>query len=140
MQLSDEEARRRFAAARVLRLATADGEGHPHVVPATFALKNDTVVIAVDHKPKKHQNLKRLRNIAANNAVSALADLYDEDWTQLWWVRADGTAQVIEAGADEHAESVGWLRQKYPQYREHLPTGPVIRIAVARWAGWSYLE
>ena len=27
---------------------------------------------------------------------------------------------------------------KYPQYREHVPEGPVILIAVTSWAGWAF--
>jgi hypothetical protein len=29
------------------------------------------------------------------------------------------------------------LAAKYPQYREQPPPGPVIRIEVVRWTGWS---
>ena len=41
--MTGDEARRRFAAARVARLATADAEGVPHVVPVVFAVEGDTV-------------------------------------------------------------------------------------------------
>jgi PPOX class probable F420-dependent enzyme len=87
--------RDRFAEARVARLATADESGRPLLVPVTFALDGDLAYFAVDHKPKTTRNLKRLRNIEANPQVSLLADEYDEDWTQLWWVRADGTATIL---------------------------------------------
>ncbi|GAA3437308.1 hypothetical protein GCM10018954_069220 [Kutzneria kofuensis] len=78
----------RFARARVARLATAGADGRPHLVPVTFAVHDDTVVIAVDHKPKTTTNLRRLRNIRENGQVSLLVDHYDEDWRQLWWVRS----------------------------------------------------
>jgi PPOX class probable F420-dependent enzyme len=136
MQLSVTEARRRFAAARVLRLATADHAGRPHLVPAAFAVRDDLIVTAVDHKPKRHRNLRRLRNIEANAAVSALVDHYDDDWTRLWWARADGSARILTG--DDRAEPLAWLAEKYPLYRESPPDGPVIEIAVARWSGWSY--
>ncbi|MEO6088053.1 MAG: TIGR03668 family PPOX class F420-dependent oxidoreductase [Umezawaea sp.] len=129
-----EHARDRFAAARVARLATADGEGRPHLVPVTFALQDDIVVIAVDHKPKTTTDLKRLRNIAANDQVSMLVDHYDDrDWSLLWWVRADGVARVLGDGG----ALVAPLRVKYPQHREVPPTGPVIRVDVHVWRGWS---
>ncbi|MFE7077222.1 TIGR03668 family PPOX class F420-dependent oxidoreductase [Streptomyces sp. NPDC057620] len=134
MDLPDEQLRERFAGERVLRLGTADVEGRPHLVPATFAVLGDIVAIAVDHKPKRHSNLKRLRNIDANSAVTLLVDHFDEDWDQLWWVRADGDARVIE---NELAyELVDALVDKYEQYRERRPTGPVIKIQVNRWSGW----
>lgn len=136
MRLDESTARRRFDAARVARLATADGEGRPHLVPVTFAVRDDTIVIAVDNKPKTTQRLKRLRNIQANPAVSLLVDHYDDDWTALWWVRVDGTAEVLDVPADR-AEPVRWLAEKYPQYRDDPPTGPVIRVQVTTWRGWT---
>jgi PPOX class probable F420-dependent enzyme len=137
MQLSASAARDRFVQARVLRLATADPSGHPHLVPAVFAVHHDLLVTAVDAKPKRHHNLRRLRNIAANAEVSALVDHYeDEDWTHLWWARADGTARVLTEAADRTAP-LAWLAAKYPQYRTEPPTGPVIEITVTRWSGWT---
>ncbi|EWM13345.1 TIGR03668 family PPOX class F420-dependent oxidoreductase [Kutzneria sp. 744] len=124
----------RFAQARVARLATAGADGRPHLVPVTFAVHDDLVVIAVDHKPKTTTNLRRLRNIRENDQVSMLVDHYDEDWGQLWWVRVDGTATVIDG--PEMAEPVEWLMAKYEQYRERPPTGPVIRIRVFTVVNW----
>ena len=63
-------------------------------MPICFALEGDTLYTAVDHKPKRSRDLQRLENIAANPAVSLLVDHYDEDWAQLWWVRADGPAML----------------------------------------------
>ncbi|MGW8374477.1 TIGR03668 family PPOX class F420-dependent oxidoreductase [Streptomyces sp. ODS28] len=152
MRLTEEETRRRFAAARVARLATADAEGRPHLVPVTFAVRDsvrdsvrggaageaDTVVFAVDGKPKRHRELKRLAHIRANPAVSLLVDAYDEDWTRLWWARADGTASVREvAGRPEEDPDLRLLAARYPQYAQEPPAGPVVEIAVRRWSGWA---
>lgn len=134
VQLPEDECQVRFASARVLRLATADSAGQPHLVPATFAVSGDVVIIAVDHKPKRHTDLKRLRNIQANPAVTLLVDHYEDDWDALWWVRADGQAAVLE---NELAQGlVERLVDKYPQYRQTPPSGPVIKIRVSRWSGW----
>src|SRR3954463_5532223 len=95
--LDVDDPRRRFAAARVARLATVAGDGQPHLVPVVFAVEEDTVVMAVDAKPKRHRDLKRLRNIGDDPRVSLLVDRYDDDWDALWWVRADGTATVTDA-------------------------------------------
>jgi PPOX class probable F420-dependent enzyme len=138
VRLSWTEALRRLADARVLRLATLGADaGFPHLVPATFALHEGRVVIAVDHKPKRHQNLARLRNIEADDRVCALADAYtDDDWTRLWWVRADGRARILTGGARE--APLDALAAKYPQYVADRPTGPVIQITVERLSGWQY--
>jgi PPOX class probable F420-dependent enzyme len=136
MRLSSETAKERFAAARVARLATVDTQGVPHLVPVTFAVHDDEIVFAVDHKPKTTHDLRRLRNIAANPAVGFLVDVYDEDWTRLWWVRADGFATVV-TDPDERATPIAWLCAKYPQYADHPPEGPVVRATVTAWRGWA---
>ncbi|MDQ0381675.1 TIGR03668 family PPOX class F420-dependent oxidoreductase [Amycolatopsis thermophila] len=133
MRLDPREARERFAAARVARLATVSADGRPHLVPVTFAVSGDEIVFAVDHKPKSTTDLRRLRNIAANPAVSFLADAYDEDWTRLWWCRADGTATIGASAPD----AIALLRGKYEQYARRPPEGPVVRTRVTRWSGWA---
>ncbi|MEU2616931.1 TIGR03668 family PPOX class F420-dependent oxidoreductase [Streptomyces sp. NPDC007157] len=133
-ELVEGEARRRFAGARVARLATVDESGRPHLVPVVFARYGaEGIVTAVDHKPKTTPRLKRLRNIAAQPAVSLLVDDYDENWDHLWWVRADGVARVVPADA----AVIEPLREKYPQYRERPPGGPVILVTVSHWTGWQ---
>ena len=137
MRLSPGEARQRLASARVARLATVSAAGQPHLVPVTFAADGDTIHIAIDHKPKSTLRLKRLANIAANPKVALLADHYAEDWTQLWWTRADGEATVLTDPGDT-ARPVALLAARYPQYEATPPTGPVIAITVTTWTGWSY--
>lgn len=130
-------ARALFGSARVARLATVAADGRPHLVPIVFALDGDAIYSAVDHKPKRTLRLRRLENIAANPNVTVLADDYDEDWTRLWWVRADGTARVLAPGdGPEHARAVTALVARYEQYAQQAPAGPAIVIEVARWSGW----
>ncbi|MFD8533948.1 TIGR03668 family PPOX class F420-dependent oxidoreductase [Streptosporangium canum] len=135
--MDELQARARFRDARVARLATADARGRPHLVPVTFDLDGDTVAFAVDHKPKRTTDLRRLRNIAANDRVCLLVDHYDDDWTRLWWVRADGRARVAGDGADRE-RALARLAERYPQYRDRPPRGPVVLIAVESWTSWSY--
>ena len=130
------ESRARVAAARVARLATVRSDGRPHLVPVTFALVGDHVVSAVDEKPKRTQDLQRLRNIAATPQVSLLVDAYSEDWSQLWWVRLDGSAEIVADGP-RRTELVQALVEKYPQYQAAPPPGPVIVMAVERHTAWS---
>jgi PPOX class probable F420-dependent enzyme len=130
-------ARDLFATARVARLATVGADGRPHLVPICFALEGELVVSAVDAKPKRTQRLQRLANVRAEPRVSLLADRYDEDWSQLWWVRADGRATVREPGEREHAQAVALLAARYEQYRAHPPQGAVLEVAVERWTGWQ---
>jgi len=134
----DEDARARFAAARVARLATVRPDGRPHLVPIVFVVSGDVVWSAVDDKPKSTRALQRLANIEANPSVALLVDHYDDDWTQLWWVRAEGRAEVVELAAAGTAEALDSLARKYPQYAAHRPAGPFVRVSVTRWSGWSH--
>jgi len=127
--------RRRLAGARVAHLATVGPGGRPHIVPITFALDGDAIYFAVDAKPKRTTDLQRLRNIEANPVVAVLVDHYDEDWTRLWWVRVDGRAGVLGRGDSDRA--VDLLAERYAQYRQVRPSGPVVAISVERMSGWS---
>jgi PPOX class probable F420-dependent enzyme len=131
--------RRRVRIARVARLATVGDDGRPHLVPITFALAGDVVYSAVDAKPKRSRDLKRLRNIAGSPDVAVLVDAYDDDWSKLWWCRLEGRARIEESGSEfEKARVV--LADKYSQYRVDAPAGPVIAIDVIRWTGWTASE
>jgi PPOX class probable F420-dependent enzyme len=131
-----DELRDRVTEARVARLATIDPEGRPHLVPVCFALDGDTVYSAVDQKPKRSQELQRLRNIRANPAIALIVDHYDEDWTQLWWVRLRGRAAVLEPGP-ERERALALLADKYEQYRADPPRGDVLAVRVEEWRSWS---
>ena len=133
--MNGEEARKRLQEARVGRLATADASGVPHVVPFTFVVDGDTIYWVVDEKPKRSRDLKRLANIRANPNVEAVVDRYDEDWRDLWWVRASGPARVVEDG-EEARRAVGLLAEKYPQYRASPPLGPAVAIEIAHLRWW----
>lgn len=133
--MTSAEARDRFAAARVARLATADPTGRPHLVPLVFAVELDHIYSAVDAKPKRSTALRRLDNVRENPCVSLLVDHYDDaDWDALWWVRADGCGRVLEPGASEARRAVELLQTRYPQQRA---TGAVLAIDVQRWSGWT---
>ena len=136
------EAERRFLLSRrVARLATADAAGVPQVVPVCFALRDDTLYVAIDEKPKRTDRpLKRLRNIAANPAVTLVADRYDEDWSRLGWVMLRGHAEILERGP-EHAAAQDLLRARYPQMAAMRLKGlPVIALRIARAASWGDLR
>ena len=133
--MTDVDAAERFAAAPVAVLSTVRADGGPHVVPVVFAVDGDAIFTAVDAKRKSTRKLRRLANIAANPRVSLLVHHYDADWTQLWWIRADGLAAVHESG---EAMAIGYaaLRHKYPQYERIALDGPVVRVDVTRWSSW----
>ena len=57
--MTPHEARSRFVATRVARLATSGPQG-PHIVPITFAVEGDTIVTAIDAKPKRGGPVSRV--------------------------------------------------------------------------------
>lgn len=138
--LSTDE--RRFVnAQRVGRLATADAQAIPHVVPICFALFEDTLYSSIDDKPKRdsRQPLKRLRNIAANPEVAVVIDRYDDDWTLLGWVMVRGRAEILAEGA-EHDHAQALLRARYPQYETmEISSRPVIALRIERAVSWGNL-
>ena len=135
--LPDAEAWGRLAAARVAHLASVRDDGRPHVVPIVFAVQDRSVYSIADPKPKSGLDLLRHRNIRANPAVSLLVDAYDEAWERLWWVRADGSARVIEDG-DDRETTIRLLRAKYPQYTTWTtPFGAATVIEIERLTSWT---
>ena len=134
--MAEFDARQRFVSSRVAQLATADAAGVPHVVPVVFAVSRNVIYTAVDAKRKSTQRLRRMANIEVNPAVSLLVDHYDDDWSKLWWVRADGTAEIHYSG-EEMATAYFELRRKYVQYERVALDGPVIAVTVGRWSGWQ---
>jgi len=126
--------------ARVGRLATVGADGRPLVVPVCYAFDGVRVYSAVDPKPKRTRDLRRLRNIAANPQVSLVVDEYVEEWTQLRYVIVEGHADVLTDGAD-FGEAIDLLIAKYPQYRAlglARDAGAVIRLAPDRLLHWRW--
>jgi coenzyme F420-0:L-glutamate ligase / coenzyme F420-1:gamma-L-glutamate ligase len=126
--------------ARVARLATADAEGRPHVVPVCFVFDGRAIYIAIDQKPKRvsPRSLRRVRNVLENPHVAFVVDEYGEDWGRLWYLLVFGTARVVEPASANHTHAVTSLRRKYPQYRAmHLEDRPVLRITPRHAAAWS---
>ncbi len=120
------------------RLATLAADGAAHLVPVTFALDRggERFLTAVDWKPKRTRELRRLADIRADPRVTILVDHYDDDWSKLWWVRMEGAARVVGAGTD-FDDAIAALVAKYAPYRRRPPEGPAIVVDVQRWRWWS---
>jgi PPOX class probable F420-dependent enzyme len=130
-------------------LATVRDDGRPRLVPIAFAADTrvDPIVIysAIDEKRKTTSDpraLGRVRDIQRRSDVSVLLDNWSEEWSELAWIRIDGTAMLLDptlpAHTHEHALAVDLLRQRYPQYEsQRLEHRPVIRIVVEHVSSWS---
>ncbi|MDH3194431.1 MAG: TIGR03668 family PPOX class F420-dependent oxidoreductase [Acidimicrobiia bacterium] len=125
----------KLAQARFGTLSSVRPDGRPHAVPIVFVIVAGKLVTAIDHKPKTTSRLVRLANIDANPNVSILVSNQDEAWDQLWWVRADGTAEIQ---GEPEPDWIKALIAKYPQYRGRPPGGPWIVVSISHLADWSY--
>ncbi|NIL76210.1 hypothetical protein RhoFasB10_02324 [Rhodococcus sp. B10] len=134
MKIDDEIGR--FGEARRAQLSTVNADGTPHLVPVVFAVVDERIVTAIDWKPKTTQKLRRLENIRADPAVSLIVDHYDEDWTKLWWIRASGSARIVDADTPEGSAALDALVGKYEQYASARPQGPVISVGSLTWRSW----
>jgi PPOX class probable F420-dependent enzyme len=135
--------RRFLEAARVGRLATADADARPAVVPVCFALVGDAAVSPLDEKPKSADptDLRRVRDLEANPHVALAVDRYAEDWDRLAWVQLRGTAALVEPGAPDHDRAVAALEAKYDQYADHdLATRPLLWIDVGHARSWGTFD
>lgn len=141
-----ESQERLLADARVARLATADADGRPHVIPVCFihadlGYGGDAIYIVLDRKPKTTEltRLRRVRNILANPQASLVVDHYDEDWSSLRYILVTCQAGLLNGDEPEAASAVDLLREKYPQYRDMALQGnPVIKLIPQRYTVWSY--
>ena len=123
----------------VARLATADRDGLPHVVPVCFVVDADTLYIQIDQKPKKSakQPLKRVRNLQENPNATVIVDRYDDNWSKLAWLMLRGTAEILTDNEEYHSAQ-RQLRSRYPQYESMDLSGlPMIAIRIARVTQWG---
>jgi len=133
--------------ARRAVLATIGHAGRPRLVPICFSLDPGRPVLysPIDDKPKRTNDpldLARVRDIGADPRVTVVVDRWDEDWTRLAWLRAEGTAEVLPPGSVglDHAAAVSALRGRYPQYQSHgLEERPLIRITIEHVTAWGAL-
>jgi PPOX class probable F420-dependent enzyme len=120
----------------VARLGIADDEGSPRVLPVTFAVIDQTIVTAIDHKRKSvpSERLARVRWLKARPRAALTVDHYDDDWSRLQWVQAIGVVTIIDAA--DAPEAVAALTARYAAYRERPPSGPVLSLAPDRILWW----
>jgi len=128
----------------VARLATADKDGQPHVIPFCYAFDGERFYFVVDEKPKRQTGkpLKRVRNILENPQVALVIDDYANDWTQLAYVLVSGTADLV-ADETEYTQALTLLRARYPQYRLMDLTfarNAMVRITPITVHAWGKVE
>jgi len=104
-------------------------------VPVVYVVDDDGYVgVPVDRvKPKASSRLQRERNLEADPRGTLLIEHWDrDDWSRLWWVRAelrfqdDGRAAALAA----------LLAERVPQYRDQ-PFDRVLVLRIVGITGWA---
>jgi len=133
MRLAEQEARARLAAHDHGVLCTVHAERGADAVPVVYAVDDGFVGVPVDRvKPKAASRLQRERNLEADPRATLLVDHWDrDDWSQLWWVRAqlrlqDGPEEALAAA----------LAARYEQYRDR-PFTRVLVLEIVGVSGWA---
>lgn len=129
MTISKQEVNSIIYRARIARLATADSEAKPHIVPVVFAFDGEKYYIPIDEKPKvaKPDKLKRVENIGVNPVVALLIDEYSENWKKLLYIMVQGKAAIVgKKKMKDKGDDLDYkllkiahklLYKKYPQYQ-----------------------
>jgi PPOX class probable F420-dependent enzyme len=120
---------------RVGRLGLLDEEGRPRVLPVTFALAEGRIWTAIDQKPKRSAEPARLRFLRRDPRAALTVDRYSDDWEELSWVQVLGSVRILDTSAG--AAGLAALREKYDQYREESPPGPLLALEPQRYLWWS---
>ena len=140
-RLGREEARERLATHVHGVLCTLHARRGPDPVPVMYAVSEDGHVgVPVDRvKAKTSGRLQRETNLAADPRAALLVEHWDaEDWSRLWWVRAE-LEHVPEPLTALVEELAGRLAARVPQYAER----PFERILVCRvigLTGWAAVD
>jgi PPOX class probable F420-dependent enzyme len=104
------------------------------VLPVTFAVVEGRIWSAIDQKPKRAEEPARLRFVRRDPRASLTVDRYSDDWEELAWVQVLGRVEIVEVG--DGGAGLDALKEKYEQYQEHEPQGPLLALQPERYLWW----
>jgi hypothetical protein len=137
MKLDSNDARSRLASHDHAILCTLHPDRGVDAVPVAYAIDDDGYVgIPVDLvKPKASLRLQRERNLEADPRATLLVEHWDrDDWSMLWWVRAE--LRWHGDNADRATALADRLATRYPQYRDQ-PFAQVLVLRIVGINGWA---
>ena len=137
MRLDHDSALRLLAESDHGALSTVHPDRGVDAVPAVYVIDDGYVGVPVDRvKPKASTRLQRERNLEADPRATMLVDHWDrDDWTRLWWVRAELRWEV-SPGDQREAALAALLATRYPQYADQ-PFERVLVFRIVDLSGWS---
>ncbi|MEY4173879.1 MAG: hypothetical protein RI900_1044 [Actinomycetota bacterium] len=138
MRLADDVALARLAAHDHGVLCTLHPDRGADAVPCVYAVDADGFVgVPIDTvKAKSSTSLQRHRNLQADPRATLLVDQWDRnDWSQLWWVRAE-LRWAPDHDTERSAGLAALLAERYPQYRDQ-PFADLLVLRIVGITGWA---
>jgi PPOX class probable F420-dependent enzyme len=108
------------------------------VLPVTFAVAEGRIWSAIDQKPKRSKEPARVGFLRKDPRAALTVDRYSDDWEELAWVQVLGRVEVLQVS--EAGSGLEALSEKYEQYREEPPPGPVLALDPERSLCWQAAE
>lgn len=106
-------------------------------MPVVFAVHDGFVGVPIDRvKLKASSKLQRQTNLEADPRASLLIEHWNhDDWSKLWWVRAE--LRYEGPGApDRSVELANKLAEAFVQYRGQ-PFSDMLVLNIAAISGWT---
>ncbi|MGD9954721.1 MAG: hypothetical protein AB7O74_03980, partial [Candidatus Nanopelagicales bacterium] len=141
MRLDEATARTRLGEHVHGVFCTLHPERGPDPQPVVYAVSDDGHIgVPIDSvKPKASTRLQREDNLEADPRGALLIEGWDpEDWSRLWWVRAD-TEHVPDPPEELVEELADRLARTVPQYADK-PFYRVLVCRIVRTTGWAASE
>ncbi len=138
MRLTETAARARLVVHDHGVLCTVHPSRGVDAVPVAFALDEEGHLgIPVDLvKPKSSTRLQRERNLEADPRATLLVEHWDrQDWSRLWWVRAE-LRWVPDPPVERVTGLSALLVDRYRQYRSE-PFARILVVRVLALTGWA---
>jgi PPOX class probable F420-dependent enzyme len=138
MRLSGEDALARLGTHDHGILCTVHPSRGVDAVPVVYAVDDDDYVgVPIDRvKPKASSRLQRERNLEADPRATLLVEHWDrDDWSQLWWVRAELDWQA-DVDTERAAGLAAGLSERFVQYSDQ-PFEKVLVLRIVRVTGWA---
>jgi len=137
MRLTETEALRRLASHDHGTLATVHPDRGVDAVPVVYAVTNGFVGVPIDRvKPKSSFRLQREQNLEADPRAALLIERWDrDDWSKLWWVRAELRHEVSPA-SDLIASLAAQLSEAFMHYQDQ-PFAGMLVLRIEAVSGWS---
>lgn len=137
MKLSETAAFERLASHDHGVLSTVHADRGVDAVPVVYVVVGEAVGIPIDRvKSKSSMRLQREKNLEADPRATLLIEQWDrDDWSKLWWVRAELRYQSEAPNSHTPALSAR-LAERFVQYRDE-PFAGMLVLGIVAVSGWE---